>query len=580
MRLHRSPRALRLAVSTAVATLLLGTGSPADGEELFVDRAAELGIDFVHFNGMSGEFYFPEMTGPGGALFDYDNDGDLDLYLAQGAMMGPGKTIPQATIAPEHPLPLRDRLYRNDLETGQDGAPVLKFTDVTAASGIQPGGYGMGVAAGDIDNDGWTDLYVTNFGSNRLYRNRGDGTFEDVTGSSGTDDKRWSVSAAFLDYDRDGWLDLYVGNYVDFSYAVHKVCSTATGARDYCGPLAYSPEPDRLFRNRGDGTFEDVSIKAGLAAAPGSALGVVGADLNGDGLIDLYVGNDEMPNFLWLNQGDGTFLDDALLSGSALNYQGKPEASMGVDAGDFDNDGDEDLFMAHLVGETNTLYVNDGSGVFRDATRMIGLGNPSWNFTAFGTVWLDFDNDGDLDLVTVNGAVKTIEALAQVDDPYPLHQINQLFRNDEGKFTEVTPATGSFTLSEVSRGAASGDVDNDGDVDLLIINNAGPARLVINQSSSDAAWVGLRLVDGSGRDALGARVRLLTADGRNLWRRVRSDGSYASALDPRLTVGLGASGTEVESVLVFWPSGRREAWDEVPLGRYTTLREGAGKETQ
>ncbi len=362
---------------------------PAAASEIFREAAAESGLGFVHFNGMSGEKYSHEALGGGVALLDYDNDGDLDVYLVQGAMQGRGKTIEDALFPPRHPLPLTDRLYRNDLELRADGGRVLQFTDVTDRAGFAAHGYGMGVAAGDVDNDGWIDLYVTNFGSNQLWRNRGDGTFGDITAASGTDDRRWSVAAALFDYDRDGWLDLYVGNYVAFTTDTNKLCRFETGLITYCGPLSYPPEPDRLFRNRGDGTFEDATALIRGAPAAGT-LGVVTGDFNDDGWLDFYVANDALPNHLWLNEGDGSFREEALLAGVAVNMQGDSEGSMGVTAGDFDNDGDEDLFMTHIDRETNTVYVNDGTAYFVDSSVGTGLGTPSHNFTGFGRQFIEF----------------------------------------------------------------------------------------------------------------------------------------------------------------------------------------------
>lgn len=536
-----------------------------------------VGFDFVHFNGMSGERYFVEMTGGGGALFDADGDGDLDLYLPQGEMLGQGKTVDDAVDPPRHQPPFADRLYRNDLVVEPDGRRVLRFTDVTAESGIGNTGYSLGVAAGDIDNDGDVDLYLTNFGDNHLLRNRGDGTFENVTAQAGVHDRRWSVAAVFFDYDRDGWLDLYVGNYVDFTIATHKGCIIATGAKDYCGPNAYDPEPDRLFRNRGDGTFEDVTKKAGLGA-PGAGLGAVAVDVDNDGWLDLYVANDGAPNHLWLNQKDGTFLDDALFAGCAVNAEGAPEASMGVASGDVDGDGDEDLFIAHLALETNTLYLNDGQGRFQDASVTSGLGSPSWQFTAFGTGWLDLDNDGWLDLVAVNGAVKVIEEQLRKGDPYPLKQRNQVFRNQgRGRFEEVTARAGSgFVHEEVSRGLIQGDLDNDGDTDLVLVNNSGPARLLRNDRGQDAHWIGLRLVAGQpARDQLGARVGVKRAGQPTIWRTARTDGSFVSANDPRVLVGLGDD-RAVTAVEVRWPDGVVETFTGLAADRYHTLTRGAG----
>ncbi len=551
---------------------------PSSSVEPLVDRARELGIDFVQFNGMSGEYYFAEHMGSGGALLDYDNDGDLDVYLVQGSMLGPGKTMEDAWRPVAGESPPTDRLYRNDLDrTGK-----LGFTDVTAAAGIGSTDYGMGVAVGDFDRDGWVDFYVTGFGPNHLWRNNGDGSFTDVTERSRTGENRWSTSASFVDYDADGFLDLFVANYVDFTIANHKTCFTANSGRDYCGPLSYNPYPDRLFRNRGDGTFEDVTAVSQIARTYGAGLGVVCADFNGDQRVDIYVANDGMPNQLWINVGDGTFRENALMSGTAFNEEGKAEASMGVDAADFDGDGDEDLFMTHLVDETNTLYLNDGSGWFDDYSAETGLGVPSRSYTGFGTAWFDYDNDGWLDLIVANGAVKAIEELARAGDPYPLAQRNQLFRNlGDGRFDELTDRAGeAFALVEVSRGAAFGDVDNDGDTDVLIFNNSGPARLLINEVGNHNQWLGLRLTDADGKtDLLHTRVQIIRTDGSSLWRRVRVSGSYCSSSDPRVLVGLGTD-ESIRSALIHWPDGSVERADSLPLGRYTTLRKGTLEEVE
>ena len=551
------------------------------GEGIFVDRAAETGLDFVQFNGMTGQYYMAEVTGSGGAFFDVDADGDLDAYLVQGTLLEPGATLADAVFEPRYPEPLTDRLYRNELvETGS-----LSFTDVTADSGLTASDYGMGVAAGDVDGDGRVDLYVTNFGPNRLLRNVGDGRFTDVTDESGTGDDRWSVPAVFFDFDRDGRLDLFVGNYTAAGFENRPICKDFIGAQDYCGPGAFPAEPDRLFHNRGGGadgtvTFEDVTAARGLRGGFGAALGVVAADFNGDGLPDLYVANDSQPNNLWIQKADGSFADEALLSGCSVNARGKAEASMGIDAADVDGDGDLDLFMTHLTSETNTLYVNDGRGLFDDRTIDSGLSAPSRAYTSFGTAWLDYDNDGWLDLLVASGAVKKIEALARRNDPFPVHQPNQLFHNLGGPdiaFEDVTSSAGAvFELSEVSRGAVFGDVDNDGDTDVLIVNNSGPARLLINRVGQEQPWLGLRPVTGDPpRDALGARVAVERAGQPTLWRRVRTDGSFASANDPRVLFGLGES-TAVDRVRVIWPDGSEESWTGLAVGRYHVLRQGEG----
>ncbi len=561
-----------LAWLTAAGGLLSAT-APAP----YVDRTEAWGLDFVHYNGMTGELYFVEPMVGGVALLDYDGDGDLDVYLTQGQLLGPEKKIEQSTFPPRYPPPLTDRLYRNDLVSGADGEPTPRFVDVTAASGRLGTGYGVGVAAADWNNDGWVDLYVSNFGANEMLENNGDGTFSDVTGTSGTGAREWSFSASFFDYDRDGWLDLYVTNYVDYRLAIDKPCSSSTGARDYCGPASYSPVADTFYRNRGDGTFEDVSKASGIAASEGTGLGVVSGDFNGDGWLDLYVTNDQLPNFLWINQGDGTFRDESLLGGCAVNAAGQPEASMGVLAADFDGDGSEDLFMSHLFRETNTLYLNDGRGLFLDETRSSGLGAPSFRFTGFGTGLVDYDLDGDLDIFVVNGEVKRIEELMRAGDPYPLHQTNQLFRNEgAARFVEVSdPAAEVFSLSEVSRGLAAGDLDLDGDEDLVVFNNSGPARVHENVAGDGGSWLGLEpFAAGLGRHALAARVGLTASGGSTLWRRARTDGSYASAGDPRVRFGLGGR-REAGRLRIEWPYGGVTELARPPAGRYLTLTGGA-----
>jgi len=546
---------------------------------LFVDGSAASGLDFVHFNGMSGELYFCEMAGAGAALFDYDNDGDLDAYLVQGHMLGPGKSLADALFQPRMPLPLVDQLYRNDLEVRPDGSRALRFTNVTAQSGLRAGGYGMGVATGDYDNDGWIDLYVTNFGSNQMWRNNGDGSFSDVTAQTGTDDPRWSSSAAFFDYDRDGYLDLYVANYVNFRLSNHKTCRTQSGRPDYCGPQSYEGVTDRLLHNRGDGSFEDVSGAAGMLSEPSSGLGVVTGDFDADGWIDLYVANDERRNFLWMNQGDGTFRNEAMLAGCAVNAAGQAQSSMGVDSGDLDNDGDEDLYMTHIDNDSNTLYLNNGQGLFEDRTASAGLDLPTLPYTGFGTSFVDFDNDGWIDILAVNGAVRILEEQAAAGSLHPLAQPDQLFRNlGRGRLVDVSGRAGAvFQLQEVSRGAALGDVDNDGDIDALVSNNAGPARLLINQVGQRRAWLGLRLVSAElKRDLLGAEARLYRSAGPVLQRRARSDGSYLSAKDPRVLFGLGAA-AGAQRVVVRWPDGSSEEFGAIGIGRYTTLTQGAGR---
>ncbi len=545
--------------------------------EIFTDRAKEAGLDFIHFNGMCGEHYYHEMVGPGAALFDYDNDGDLDVFILQGCMLGPHKVLADAWFPPQGPL--RGRLFRNDTIVHPDGTRTLKFTDVTEQCGIDARGYGMGVTAGDFNNDGWVDIYISNFGHNQLWRNNGDGTFTDVTQSSGTDVQGWSVSAAFLDFDRDGWLDLFVGSYVDFRFAGIKKCLGQNSVPDYCGPLSYDPLPNHLFRNRRDGTFEDVTAKSQVGRAFNGALGVVCADFNEDGWIDMYVTNDERPKQLWINQHDGTFKDMAMLAGCAVNADGAPQSSMGVDAGDFNNDGHEDLVVANLMGEYADLYVNDGSGMFDDRSFESGLAKATSPYTVFAIGFLDYDNDGWLDIFVAGGAVKDLEARKRAGDRYPLGQPKLLLRNTrDGRFEDVGSTAGpTFSVPEVSRGVAFGDIDNDGDMDVLLINNNGPARLLVNNIGHEKHWLGLRMVgEHVNRDMLGTRVALFRPNGPALWRRVHTDGTYASSGDPRVLFGLGDS-ADVSKVRAYWTSGRVEEWTSLAVDKYTTLREGSGR---
>jgi hypothetical protein len=546
-------------------TRVHGSGSqreqPRAAAAAFVDRTAESGLDFVHVNGATGELLLPEVIGSGGALFDYDNDGDLDLFAVQGAPLRPWP--PHAPAGPA------SRLYRNDSEPG---TRRIRFTDVTATSGIVAAGYGMGAATGDIDNDGWIDLYVTSLGPNRMFRNNRDGTFADVTVAAGAGVDRWSTSASFFDYDRDGWLDLFVANYVDFHPDMKRACFSAASARDYCNPAVYDPVSDRLFRNNRDGTFSDVSDRAGISRSPARGLGVLASDFNDDGWVDVYVANDGDPNQLWLNQGGtGRFVDEALLAGVAVNRMGRPQGSMGVDAGDADGDGDPDLFVTNLDNEGNTLYVNVGKGLFEDRTVERGLF--TLGFTGFGTRFLDYDSDGWLDLVVVNGAVRHLTSQVQAGDPYPLKQQNQLFRSDGGrKFVDVSGAAGpAFTARRVARGAATGDLDDDGDPDVVVFYNSGPAQVLLNESPRPGRWLGIRLVE-TRRDAVHARV-VLARGGREVARRVHTDGSYCAASDPRVLFALPA-GAGPQTVRVEWPRGSVEEFRGLEPDRYWVLEPG------
>ena len=542
--------------------------------ERFTDATAETRLDFIHVNGMTGQFYYPEIIAPGAALLDYDNDGDLDVFLPQGG------SLDRHSASADESAP-GGQLFRNDLEIRPDGAARVRFTNVTGAAGIKATEYGMGAAVGDYDNDGCADLYVTALGRNHLYRNRCDGTFADVP-AAGVNDSGWSVSAAFLDFDRDGRLDLYVGHYLSWDPSMNTPCFGPSGKRVYCAPSVYLAQQSQLFHNNRDGTFTNMTTAAGMAAQFGPALGVTTADFNGDGWIDLYIANDGQENQLWINQRDGTFKDLALVAGAAWSDPGKAKAGMGVDAGDFDDDGDEDVFVTNLSGEGHDLYVNDGTGTFEPGSAAAGLKHPSLPFTGFGTAWIDIDNDGWLDLLTVNGTVQRIDELVREHDPTPLRQRKQLFRNlGNGRFEDLTARSGdAFGRADVGRGAAFGDIDNDGDTDVIVGNNNGPAQLLLNVMGSRNHWIGLRLASanaaGRTRDMIGARVAVIRDGLPTRRRRARSDGSFASANDPRVLVGLGPS-TRQPRVRVTWPDGQTEEWANLPIDRYSTLTAGTSR---
>ena len=540
-------------------------------QPIFSDITQSSGINFVHFNGMTGEFFFPEMTGSGGALFDFDNDGDLDIYLVQGSFLGDKKNMKEV-LFPINERPA-DRLLRNNLISGSTKNEQATFTDITDEAQLNIDDYGMGVATGDFNNDGWIDLIVTNYGKNRLLENKGDGTFKDLSHALPNNDQRWSTSAAFFDFNRDGLLDIYITNYVEYDVKNKKNCYARSSRLDYCGPAAFKPQKDSFYQNLGKGKFIDVtdSLLRDYQAGPG--LGVTTADFNGDGWIDIYVANDGQANQLWINKSGKYFEDDGLFSGTSVNSDGKAEASMGVDAADYDNDGDNDLFMTHLMGETNTLYRNDGTGIFEDVTKEAGLGLASLSYTAFGTAWIDYDNDSFLDLLVLNGAVSTIEKQLENKDPYPLRQANQLFKNIKGKsFVEIRDETiTSLRVQHVSRGASFGDIDNDGDTDVLIYNNNGPLRLLENKLGQEKPWIGFNLREKkSKRDSYGAQVELKTKDKRSLWRRVRSDGSYCSANDPRILFGLDGF-SDIESIDVHWPDGSKQTISNFKLNEYNLI---------
>lgn len=564
-----SPR-LRAAFLIVIAASVSSAAQPGTGPPPFRELDAAAGLTFVHDNGARGELHLPEIMGSGAALFDYDADGDLDVYLVQGGPLngdgGAGSGRHGRTTS---------RLFRNELSRDTSGQAVLRFTDVTERAGVGFTGVGMGCTTGDYDGDGDLDLYVTAYGSNVLYRNNGNGTFTDVTASARVDDPRWSTSAAFLDYDRDGDMDLFVVNYVDFTVRGGKSCTDPVGAPDYCAPSAYRPVPARLFRNDGNGTFTDATEAAGLARAYGAGLGVAVGDYNGDGWLDMYVANDATPNQLWVNKQNGAFEDQGWLSGSAANAAGRPEGSMGIASGDYDADGDEDLVVTNLTRETFVLYTNDGRANFEDRRAAAGVAQTTAAMTGFGTAWLDYDHDGLLDLIAANGAVNVAAGSRRLPAPYA--QRNQLFRNTGGaRLTDVTASAGTvFEKTLVGRGLATGDIDNDGDVDVLITANGGPARVLLNDAAA-GHWLKVRLASPSGnRLGFGARIGVVRDGQPALWRRVGTDASYLSASDSRVHVGLGPA-SRVTRLVVEWPDGGREHWSGIAADQEVTLRRGTG----
>lgn len=539
-----------------------GSSSPPAAPEWFRDITPDSGVTFVHDAAPSEQRYLPEIVGAGVAMLDYDGDGDLDLYFVQGG----GSVVGER------------RRRGNELWENQwQDSGRLVFIDVTERAGVADARYGMGAVAADLDTDGDTDLLVTNLGRDTLYRNDGDGTFSDVSDDAGLSEAAWSASATVADYNGDGRLDIFVTHYVEAPIEAHKVCTNVLDAVDYCSPTAYKGTRDTLLRNSGDLKFEDVTEAAGLAEARGAGLGVLASDLDGDGATDFFVANDQSANFLWHNLGDGRFEEQGLLSGSAYNAHGMAEASMGVTAADFDGDGDDDLFMTHLNAQTNTLYKNDGAGGFRDATDEVRLGSASLVYTGFGARWFDVDNDGDLDIFTANGAVITEPDQAGRSE-FPYAQKNQLFLlEDNGRYRDVSGSTGgALGALAVSRGAAFGDLDNDGDVDVVVANAHGAPQILENVAASDRHWLGLRVLERTGRRvAIGARVGVENT-GKTVWRRVARGGSYLSSNDPRVHFGLGARDQPV-NVRVRWPDGSLEKYLDVPPDTYSTLQQGGGE---
>lgn len=528
----------------------------------FVDVAVSSGLAaFNHVSGTGDKTYIIESVSGGVALLDYDGDLDLDVYLANGSSLA-------GFAKGAEP---RDALFSND------GRGF--FTDVSAAAGLGDTRWSLGVVAADYDNDGWTDLYVTNYGPNVLYHNDGDGTFSDVTGGAGVGDPQWSTGATFFDYDADGRLDLYVANYVDFVKDFTPLVPRSVrykGLEVFRGPITLTSAPDTLYHGEPGGGFRDVTRQAGIIDTDGYGFQPIAWDHDDDGDIDLYVTNDSVPHFLWSNDGDGTFTNVALVAGLALSEAGTPQAGMGATLGDHDGDGRFDLYITTFADDYFTLYHDDGGGFFTDVTAAAGLKSATHASLGWGCAFFDMDNDGDPDLFVSNGHVyPSMDSLA-LETRY--RQKNQIFENvGGGRFEEVTARAGPGLLVEKSsRGAAFGDIDNDGDIDIVVSNIDDHPTLLRNDGGNAQHWVKVRLRGTrSALDAVGARVSV-TAAGRRQVQPVVGGTSYLSSNDPRLHFGLGPA-TRVDEIEVRWPSGLVERFGDVPADRLLTIEEGSGR---
>lgn len=541
----------------------LSNDTAADAQAAwFTEITEEVGLDFLHDPGWDASYFFPEHVGSGGALFDYDGDGDLDLYLVNSGLHGAAKKLGTSPT---------NKLFRQE----GDG----RLVDRTAQAAVGDIGYGMGAAIGDYDNDGDVDLFVTNYGADRLYRNNGDGTFTNATAVAGVGGDRWSTAACFFDADDDGYLDLFVVTYVHHDSP--KRCTDKAGRPEYCGPAAFRGEADLFYRNNGDGSFSDASLAAGIGRVSSKGLGLACLDLNADGRQDVYVANDGEKNELWINGGDGKFEDRSLLLGAGLNMTGQAEASMGVALGDVDGDLDLDLFLSHLDRETNTLYLNLGEGGFQDSTVGWNLGASSLPYTGFGTELFDADLDGDLDLLVVNGRVRRRDETGTGRDLFtedvPVHwrpyaESNLFFVNDgTGRYQNASALAGELcSRVEVSRMLALGDIDRDGDLDVVLTNSSGPARLYRNDAPQSGHWTRLRAIDtGRSRDALGTEL-LLEAGGGRLLLPMTATHSYLASVEPTAHVGLGKA-TRIDQLTLRWPNGKIQRVNGLPADRSVTF---------
>jgi len=525
---------------------------PIPAEVIFSSVTKSARINFVHSDGHSRKRLFNEFIGSGVALFDYDNDGDLDIYLLNGA-----KQVPSADMTEPN------QMYQNQ----GDGT----FINVTSDTNLGHAGYGVGCTTGDYDNDGFIDLYLTNFGADALYRNQGDETFINVTQSAEIDNPSWGTSCAFTDINNDGYLDLYVTNYANYDVTLDYQCISRQ-IHVYCGPHAYSPTPDRLFVNNGHGTFIDQAQQRGInQPLPCHGLGVAVGDYDNDGDSDFYLANDQDPNFLFQNRGDGNFDEIALIAGVAYNGVGKEEAGMGTAFGDYDNDGYLDLTVSNFQTETNTIYHNEGNDFFMDLTITTGMAEQTYNYLGWGIKFFDYDNDGWQDVFVVNGHV--MDNINQLEPNVTLPQKNLLFRNMLNGTFELVNGTDGLNIKKVSRSAAFGDYDNDGDIDIIVTNWNQSPDLLRNEVGNRNHWVMFKTIGvKSNQSGIGSKITV-TTENLTQYREVRSDGSYLSASDLRVHFGLGTAGA-IKQVEIQWPSGQTDHHKNLSVNQEYTLIEG------